>query len=126
MLKFLLVINQNGILRLSREYNHRFEDPFFLDNVLIYSIYQELISFKNKGKFVLDMRLNHSTNTKIYFKQYANLFFVIGGDEEVTNLILIQDLVERIDAEFQMKSCELDFIYSYDRINKIVDEMMIF
>lgn len=126
MLKFLLVINQSGIVRLSREYNHRFEDSFFLDNVFIYSVYQELISFKNKGKFALDMQLNHDTNIRIYFKQYANLFFVIGGDDGITSLSLIQNLVEKIDAEFQMKSCELDFIYSYDRINSIVDDMIIF
>lgn len=72
------------------------------------------------------MQLNHDTNIRIYFKQYANLFFVIGGDDGITSLSLIQNLVEKIDAEFQMKSCELDFIYSYDRINSIVDDMIIF
>ena len=127
MVKFLLIINQKGIVRLVREFNTRFEDTFFLNNELIYGIYQQLNNFKNKSRNYFQIHTAERDIT-IQYRQYASLYFIIGTENNDTksieeNLILIHELVKEIDTSFQMKSCELDFIYEYDKINKIVDQM---
>ena len=64
--------------------------------------------------------------TKIIYRNYATLFFVFAVDQQESDLgilDLIQVFVEALDKCFE-NVCELDVIFHSDKVNYILDEII--
>ena len=64
--------------------------------------------------------------TKIIYRHYATLYFVFAVDKQESDLgilDLIQVFVESLDKSFE-NVCELDLIFHSDRVNYILDEII--
>merc|ERR1711957_664630 len=63
---------------------------------------------------------------KIIYRQFATLYFIFVADtweSELGVLDLIQVFVQVLDSCFE-NVCELDMIYHFDRVNFILDELV--
>jgi AP-3 complex subunit sigma len=68
-----------------------------------------------------------SISQNIWYRVYATLVFVFIIDEaesELAVLDLIQVLVEVLDKSFE-NVCELDLIFNPDKLNYIIDEIVV-
>jgi AP-3 complex subunit sigma len=64
--------------------------------------------------------------TKIIYRHYATLYFIFAVDQQESDLgilDLIQVFVEALDKCFE-NVCELDLIFHSDRVNYILDEII--
>jgi AP-3 complex subunit sigma len=64
--------------------------------------------------------------TKIIYRHYATLYFIFAVDKQESDLgilDLIQVFVESLDKCFE-NVCELDLIFHSDRVNYILDEII--
>merc|ERR1712070_940748 len=64
--------------------------------------------------------------TKIVYRHYATLYFIVivdSSESELGILDLIQVFVETLDKNFE-NVCELDLIFHHDRVNFILDEII--
>ncbi len=64
--------------------------------------------------------------TKIIYRHYATLYFVFAVDQQESDLgilDLIQVFVESLDKCFE-NVCELDLIFHSDKVNYILDEII--
>ncbi len=64
--------------------------------------------------------------TKIIYRHYATLYFVFAVDKQESDLgilDLIQVFVEALDKSFE-NVCELDLIFHSDKVNYILDEII--
>lgn len=64
--------------------------------------------------------------TKIIYRHYATLYFIFAVDQQESDLgilDLIQVFVEALDKCFE-NVCELDLIFHSDRVNYILDEIV--
>lgn len=63
---------------------------------------------------------------KIIYRHFASLFFVMIADSsesELGILDLLQVFVHVLDSCFE-KICEVDLVYHYDRVNYVLDELI--
>merc|ERR1712046_304634 len=63
---------------------------------------------------------------KIIYRHFATLYFIFVADSaesELGVLDLIQVFVQVLDSCFE-NVCELDLIYHFDRVNYILDELV--
>merc|ERR1712190_639716 len=63
---------------------------------------------------------------KIIYRHFATLYFIFvadGAESELGVLDLIQVFVQVLDSCFE-NVCELDLIYHFDRVNYILDEIV--
>lgn len=91
---------------------------------MIVQIYRLISSrdHKHQSNFV-----EFSDSTKLVYKRYAGLYFVMGidlQDEEPIYLSHIHLFVEVLDAFFG-NVCELDIVFSFYRAYMVMDEMFI-
>ena len=66
-------------------------------------------------------------DTKVVYKRYASLYFVVGieeGDNELITIEIIHRYVELLDKYFG-NVCELDIIFNFEKAYFILDELMI-
>jgi AP-3 complex subunit sigma len=64
--------------------------------------------------------------TKIIYRHYATLYFIFAVDKQESDLgilDLIQVFVEALDKNFE-NVCELDLIFHPDKVNYILDEII--
>ncbi|CCC71227.1 hypothetical protein NCAS_0G03400 [Naumovozyma castellii] len=137
-IQFILCFNKQGVVRLVRWYemcnggmnrngnavtNNNASDPSSPQD-LIAQIYR-LISardHKHQSNFV-----EFSERTKLVYKRYAGLYFVMGidlQDEEPIYLSHIHLFVEVLDAFFG-NVCELDIVFNFYKTYMVLDEMFI-
>ena len=65
--------------------------------------------------------------SKIVYRRYASLFFIIGADDEENELAILEfihSLVETMDRYFE-SVCELDIMSQLDKAHFIVDEVTV-
>jgi AP-3 complex subunit sigma len=65
--------------------------------------------------------------SRIIYRNFATLFFICVADaseSELGVLDLIHILVETLDKAFT-EVCELDVVFNWDKINYIVDEIVV-
>ena len=91
---------------------------------VIVQIYRLISSrdHKHQSNFV-----EFSDSTKLVYKRYAGLFFVMGvglQDEEPIYLSHIHLFVEVLDAFFG-NVCELDIVFNFYKAYMVMDEMFI-
>lgn len=123
-IQFILCFNKQGIVRLVRWYD-RIESPKHPKTQdYIGSIYRVLSSkdHKNQSNFV-----DFTDQTKLVYKRFAGLYFVMGidkSDEEAIYLAHIQLFVEILDAFFG-NVCELDIVYNFFKAYMVLDEVFL-
>lgn len=124
MIQFLIIINDKGILRYQKTYLS--ENTVLLDNLKILEIYQQILKLKNR--FDNNFKIDDSFKSNIIYRQYSNLYFIIGCDSDVVlpkYNILIHKLVENIDLKFNNNSSESNIINNNMAINDIIESMEI-
>lgn len=124
MIQFLMIMNDRGIVRYRKVYVN--DNTFFLDNYKVACIYQHIL--KTKSTLTSNFKVNDSFGSNIIYRQYANLYFIIGSDSDKHTSkynILIHNLVERIDSKFNHISSEANIINNNMAINDIVESMSI-
>uniref|UniRef100_A0A1A8INC6 AP complex subunit sigma n=2 Tax=Nothobranchius TaxID=28779 RepID=A0A1A8INC6_NOTKU len=118
MIKFLLMVNQQGQTRLSRyfepvELNRRAAQEAAVVRCCL-SRNKEQCSFVEYQDF------------KLVYRQYAALYVVVGvshTENELSIFELIQNFVEVLDRYFSRVS-ELDIMFNLDSVHIILDEMI--
>ena len=119
MIRFLLVQNRQGKTRLSRWYVNFSENE---KQRLQLDIHRLVISRDSRFTNFIEF-----LNYKIVYKRFAGLYFmacVDYNDNELSNLELIQLLVEILDQYFG-NVCELDLIFNFHKVYGVIDELII-
>jgi len=86
-----------------------------------------LVSARNPDDSCVINDYGNNPDLKVIYRHFATLFFVVvidTAESELAILDLIQVLVQVLDACFE-NVCELDLIYHYDRVQYIIDELII-
>lgn len=118
MIKFVLMVNQQGQTRLSRYY-----EPVDLSRKAALeaeAVRCCLSRKKDQCSFV------EYKDFKLVYRQYAALFIVVGvtdSENELSIYELIHNFVEVLDKYFSRVS-ELDIMFSLDSVHIILDEMI--
>ncbi|XP_020392454.1 AP-4 complex subunit sigma-1 [Rhincodon typus] len=119
MIKFFLLVNKQGQIRLSRYYEPlEIHKRTLLEADIIKNC---LPRTKNQCSFV------EYKDFKLVYRQYAALFVVIGIDDAENELAvyeLIHNFVEVLDKYFS-RVCELDIMFNLDKVHIILDEMIL-
>lgn len=121
-IRFILCFNKQGVVRLVRWYT--VIDSGYETQELIAQIYRLISSrdHKRQSNFV-----EFSDTTKLIYKRYAGLYFVMGvdrDDEEPIYLSSIHLFVEVLDSFFG-NVCELDIVFNFYKVYLILDEMFL-
>lgn len=122
-IKFILCFNKQGIVRLVRWFELSAGDAQRTQDIIV-QIYRLISSrdHKHQSNFV-----EFSDSTKLVYKRYAGLYFVMGvglQDEEPIYLSHIHLFVEVLDAFFG-NVCELDIVFNFYKAYMVMDEMFI-
>uniref|UniRef100_A0A1A7Y933 AP complex subunit sigma n=1 Tax=Iconisemion striatum TaxID=60296 RepID=A0A1A7Y933_9TELE len=118
MIKFLLMVNQQGQTRLSRYF-----EPVELNRRAVHEaavVRCCLSRNKEQCSFV------EYQDFKLVYRQYAALYVVVGvshTENELSIFELIQNFVEVLDRYFSRVS-ELDIMFNLDSVHIILDEMI--
>mmetsp|Transcript_1810 Transcript_1810/g.2705 ORF Transcript_1810/g.2705 Transcript_1810/m.2705 type:complete len:160 (-) Transcript_1810:59-538(-) len=124
MIQCVLVVNNQGKPRLQRFYTDTTPQRQQEITKDIYGV----VSKRNDDTcccFAEDDSL-FGPGHKIVYRHFATLYFIFVVDEaesELGILDLIQVLVQVLDSCFE-NVCELDLIYHYDKVNYILDEVV--
>merc|ERR1712217_775684 len=124
MIKCILVVNNQGKARLVRFYENV---PMDRQKHILQSVYR-IVSTRvdeNCCCFAEDASL-FGDDHKIIYRHFATLYFIFvadGAESELGVLDLIQVFVQVLDSCFD-NVCELDLIYHFDRVNYILDEIV--
>jgi len=124
MIRAVVVINNNGKPRLLKFYEYTREDRQ-------QEIAKECYNLVTKRgdelcKFVECENL-FEEETLVVYRKYATLFFIFCVDKaesELGIIDLIQVFVETLDKYFE-NVCELDIIFHMDKVNYILDEIVV-
>jgi AP-3 complex subunit sigma len=126
MIKSILIINNHGKPRLVKFFQE-------LDGLegeqqsVIRRIFQQISQRKEKFcNYLVGSIPEWGDETKIIYRHYATLYFVFAVDKQESDLgilDLIQVFVETLDKCFE-NVCELDLLFHSDRVNYIVDEII--
>jgi AP-3 complex subunit sigma len=124
----VFIINDHGKARLIRFYDETSSD---VQQRMIKCIHA-LISARDDNSsccFVFDElpgELFRPNQDRIIYRHFASLYFVIVADScesELGILDLLQVFVHVLDQCFE-NICELDIVYHYDRVNYVLDEII--
>lgn len=120
-IQFIIIMNRQGKVRLSRWYGTYADD----EKQTLKSQVHKLVSsrdHKYQSNFV-----EFQNNNKLVYKRFAGLFIVFCVGLETNDLIYlesIQLLVEVLDAFFG-NVCELDIVFNFCKVYAILDEMFL-
>ncbi|CCH59044.1 hypothetical protein TBLA_0B02010 [Henningerozyma blattae CBS 6284] len=123
-IQFILCFNKQGVLRIVRWYEKIVSAEYKKTEDLIAQIYRLISSrdHKHQSNFV-----ELSAATKLVYKRYAGLYFVMGvdkNDEEAIYLANIHLFVETLDSFFG-NVCELDIVFNFYKVYMVLDEMFL-
>merc|ERR1740130_1511293 len=124
MIKSVLVINNQGKPRLVRFY---YDLPLDRQKSIVNGVYRTVSTRADDTCccFAQDETL-FGEDHKIVYRHFATLYFVFvvdSAESELGVLDFIQVFVQVLDSCFE-NVCELDLIYHYDRVNYILDELV--
>lgn len=123
MIKGVLVVNNHGKPRLVKFYE---PIAFGLQQQAITECYQLISKRPDIVCNFLEGGSIYGRETKLIYRHYATLYFIFVVDEsesELGILDLIQVFVEALDKCFE-NVCELDLIFHSDKVNFILDEII--
>uniref|UniRef100_A0A7S2JKH6 AP complex subunit sigma n=1 Tax=Cyanoptyche gloeocystis TaxID=77922 RepID=A0A7S2JKH6_9EUKA len=119
MIQFLLLLNRQGKVRLSKWYvpfNQKEKQK------IIREVSSAVLARTPKLCNFLDWR-----DSKVVYKRYASLYFITcvdASDNELITLEIIHHFVEVLDRYFG-NVCELDLIFNFHKAFYILDELII-
>mmetsp|Transcript_40847 Transcript_40847/g.108274 ORF Transcript_40847/g.108274 Transcript_40847/m.108274 type:complete len:157 (-) Transcript_40847:127-597(-) len=124
MIKSVIVINNQGKPRILRFYT---QVPTDRQKDILKSVYAIVSSRidENCCCFAEDP-VNLGEDHKIIYRHFATLYFIFivdSAESELGILDLIQVFVQVLDSCFE-NVCELDLIYHFDKVNYILDELV--
>eukprot|EP01066_Platyproteum_vivax_P006306 Platyproteum_vivax@DN2105_c0_g1_i1.p1 len=119
MIRFILLQNRQGKTRLSKWYTSYTDE----EKIKISSdIHRSIIVRDKKWTNIIEYQ-----TSKVVYRQYAGLIFtfcVDVTDNEMSILELIHLFVEILDTYFS-NVCELDLVFSFDKVYNILDEIVL-
>ncbi|GME74660.1 unnamed protein product [Ambrosiozyma monospora] len=121
-IQFLLALNRQGKLRISKWYANI---PESQKRQLIRKVHK-LISSRDHQK---QSNFVQFENQKLIYRRYNGLYFIIccdlaSKDNELSYLEVIHLLVEILDVYFD-NVCELDLIFNFYKIYEVLDELIL-
>lgn len=128
MIRCVLVINDRGKARIVRFY----DDTGYDTQQRILKCVYDIVSSKDDSSSCcfhfddLPGDLFNPAEDKIIYRHFASLYFVVVADSaesELGILDLLQVFVHVLDQCFE-NICELDIVYHYDRVNYVLDELI--
>lgn len=140
MIRCVLIINDHGKARLVRFYDDsvrlQFTPRFMIfqkfqkQQVIMQTVFN-LISSRDSSIeccFVenIPKELGFAPDEKLIYRHFSSLYFIIIADSsesELGILDLLQVFVHVLDSCFQ-NICEVDIVYHYDRVNYVLDELV--
>jgi len=123
-----MIFNEHGKARIMRFYDRT---NFEQQQLILKSVYN-LLSVRDDSSsccFVFDnlpAELFRPNQDRVIYRHFASLYFVVVADareSELGILDLLQVFVHVLDQCFE-NICELDIVYHYDRVNYVLDEMI--
>lgn len=123
MLHAVLIFNEVGKPRMMRFYDGT---PLRNQGEVLKGLHA-LVSERNVDDCCVINDYKNNPDLKVIYRHFATLYFVIlidTAESELAILDLIQVLVQVLDACFE-NVCELDLIYHFDRVQYILDELVI-
>ncbi|EGR30141.1 myosin, putative, partial [Ichthyophthirius multifiliis] len=96
-------------------------------NNIIQKLFATISQESNRSYFFKDKEPIYDKKCTIVVRQYATLYFILVIDQdesELSTLDLIQVIVDGFDTLFE-NVCELDIVYFPDKINALLDEIII-
>lgn len=118
---FILCLNKQGKVRLSKWYNETsIEDQRFI----IKSVYRVIQSTKQLSHSNI---MEFGNNSKLIFKKYNGLYFIISISQNDNELFYLQSIplfVNVLDIYFDTVS-ELDLIFNFYKMYRVLDEIFI-
>ncbi len=125
MIKGILIINNHGKPRLAKFYQGVVGEE--IQQSIIRSIFQQVQQRPDTFcNYLTGTVPEWGDSTRIIYRSYATLFFVFAVDQQESDLgilDLIQVFVEALDKCFE-NVCELDLIFHSDKVNYILDEIV--
>ncbi len=126
MIKAVVILNSSGKIRLLRVYEE-FIKGEEQEEKLIKELFAKAVERKtSSSNFVVEKVVLKDAYT-IVCRQYATLFFMLICDENENELALLDFVhifVEVLDKMFA-DVCELDILYNPEKINYILDELIV-
>ena len=122
MIHSVLVFNEAGKPRLVRFYDRT---PGSKQLGKMKAIYDLLVT-RNDSASSIVKHPEQPDKLKVIYRHLATLYFVLVVDRaesELAMLDLIQVFVQALDACFE-NICELDVVYHWDRVNYVLDELV--
>lgn len=128
MIRCLLIFNDHGKARLVRFY----DDTNFDTQQRILKVLHGIVSSRDATSTCcfhfddLPADLFTPNEDKVIYRHFASLYFVVVADSaesELGILDLLQVFVHVLDQCFE-NICELDIVYHYDRVNYVLDELI--
>ena len=130
MIKSIIIVNNQGKVRLSKFYTHLSVEA---QQQIIREVYTVISRRSERACNFVDVSPALGAayeawgdDTKLVYRHYATLFFVFvvdGSESELGILDLIQVFVETLDRCFE-NVCELDLVFHMDKIHYILDEII--
>lgn len=125
MIKGILIINNQGKPRLVKFYQSVTDESE--QQSVIRKVYQQVVQRPDSFCNYLEGSVPEwGDSTKIIYRHYATLYFIFAVDKQESDLgilDLIQVFVEALDRIFE-NVCELDLIFHSDKVNYILDEII--
>ncbi|KAK2145166.1 hypothetical protein LSH36_697g00034 [Paralvinella palmiformis] len=112
MIKFLLLVNKQGQVRVVRYYEGK------RNRVQENEVIKKCFTRTDKQCSFFDYR-----EYRLVYRKYATLFFIVGVDDEENELAVLEfihNIVETFDKYFKKV-----IMYNLDRVHMILDEMIL-
>ncbi|XP_074641726.1 AP-4 complex subunit sigma-1-like [Tubulanus polymorphus] len=119
MIKFILVVNKQGQVRVSQFYDSVSTEE---KDLIVTEAVQRCLKRTDSQCSFLEYR-----DFKLVYRRYAALYFIIGVEEfenELAVLELIHLFVETMDTYFE-QACEEDIIFNLEKVYFILDEIVV-
>lgn len=124
MIKSVLVVNNQGKPRLVRYY---YEVPLDKQKMILKQVFNLVSRRSNESSCCFaDAKDLFGEDARIVYRHFATLYFIFvvdSSESELGMLDLIQVFVQVLDSCFE-NVCELDLIYHFDKVNHILDEVV--
>lgn len=124
MIRCVLVVNNQGKPRLVRYY---YEVPLDKQKTILKNVFNLVSKRSDETSCCFaDAKDLFGEDVRIVYRHFATLYFVFvvdSSESELGMLDLIQVFVQVLDSCFE-NVCELDLIYHFDRVNAILDEVV--
>ncbi|KAJ2402637.1 AP-1 adaptor complex sigma subunit Aps1 [Coemansia sp. RSA 2559] len=119
MIKYVFLVSRQGKLRLSKWYTTASSSKETTKTIK--EVSQLVLGRKPKQCNFIEHR-----DTKVVYRKYASLYFVVGIDLDDNELLIMEFIhryVECLDRYFG-SVCELDLIFHFQKAYFILDEMV--